>query len=70
MHQRHEHLLSPLTPAGHIILHNRDAACEAVFVPKPFEDPFRRRKNLSALLSMAGLALGIYFVHKSFELLL
>ena len=27
-------------------------------------------KNLSALLSMAGLALGIYFVHKSFELLL
>ena len=40
MHQRHKHLLSPLTPAGHVILHNRDAAREAVFVPKPLEDPF------------------------------
>src|SRR5271154_4709356 len=42
MHQRHEHLLSPLMPASHVILHNRDAACEAVFVPKPLEDPLRR----------------------------
>src|SRR5271167_1269845 len=42
MHQRHEHLLSPLMPAGHVILHNRDAAREAVFVPKPLEDPLRR----------------------------
>src|SRR5271167_164251 len=46
MHQRHKHLLSPLTPAGHVILHNRDAACEAVFVPKPLEDPFRRMQLL------------------------
>src|ERR1700724_3152746 len=41
MLQRHEHLLSPPMPAGHIILHNRDAACETVFVPKPLEDPLR-----------------------------
>ena len=46
MHQRHKHLLSPLTPAGHVILHNRDAAREAVFVPKPLEDPFRRMQLL------------------------
>ena len=42
MHQRYEHLLSPLPPAGHVILHDRDAACEAVFVPKSLEDPLRR----------------------------
>jgi hypothetical protein len=42
MHQRYEHLLSPLPPARHVILHDRDAACEAVFVPKPLEDPLRR----------------------------
>src|SRR5664280_1404257 len=41
MHQRHEHLLNSLTPAGHVILHNRDAACEAVLVPKPLKDPLR-----------------------------
>src|ERR1700732_1008715 len=41
MLQRHEHLLSPPMPAGHIILHNRDDACETVFVPKPLEDPLR-----------------------------
>jgi hypothetical protein len=41
MLQRHEHLLSPPMPAGHIIRHNRDAACETVFVPKPLEDPLR-----------------------------
>ena len=42
MHQRHEHLLSPLMPASYVILHNRDAACEAVFVPKPLEDQLCR----------------------------
>jgi hypothetical protein len=42
MHQRDEHLLSSLTPTGNVILHNRDAADEAVFGPKPFENPFRR----------------------------
>ena len=26
MLQRHKHLLSPLTPAGDVILHNREAA--------------------------------------------
>ena len=41
MLQRHEHLLSPPMPARHIILHDRDAAREAVFVPKPLEDPLR-----------------------------
>jgi hypothetical protein len=38
-HPRHEHLLSPLMPGSHVILHNRDAPCEPVFVPKPLEDP-------------------------------
>ncbi len=28
-------------PAGHIILHNCDAPCEVVFVPKPLEDLLR-----------------------------
>src|SRR6202521_2528107 len=42
MQQRNEHLLRPLMPAGHVILHNRDAARDAVFVPKPLEDPLRR----------------------------
>jgi hypothetical protein len=34
MNQRHEHLLSPLPPAGHVILHDRDAAGEAVLIPQ------------------------------------
>ena len=42
MHQRHEHLLRPLPPAGHVVLHDRDAAREAVLVPQPLEDPLRR----------------------------
>ena len=42
MHQRYEHLLRPLPPTRHVILHNRDAACEAVLVPKPLKDPLRR----------------------------
>ena len=42
MHQRHEHLLCPLSPAGDIVLHDCNAACEAVFVPKPLEDPLGR----------------------------
>ena len=42
MHQRHEHLLRPLPPTRHVVLHNRDAACEAVLVPKPLEDPLSR----------------------------
>jgi hypothetical protein len=42
MHQRYEHLLRPLPPTRHVILHDRDAAGEAVFVPKSLEDPLRR----------------------------
>src|SRR5665647_2876295 len=41
MHKRYEHLLRPLPPTRHVILHNRDATCEAVLVPKPLEDPLR-----------------------------
>src|SRR5664280_441522 len=41
MHQRYEHLLRPLPPTRHVILHNRDATCEAVLVPKPLADPLR-----------------------------
>ena len=33
MHQRHEHLPRSLTPACHVVLHDRDAAREAVLVP-------------------------------------
>src|SRR5450759_5950386 len=42
MHQRHEHLLRPLPPAGHIILHNRDATREPILIAEPLEDPLRR----------------------------
>ena len=42
MHQRHEHLLCPLPPAGDIVLHDCNAGSEAVFVPKPLEDPLGR----------------------------
>ena len=42
MHQRHEHLLRPLPPARHVVLHDRDAAREAVLVAQPLEDPLRR----------------------------
>jgi hypothetical protein len=42
MLQRHKHLLSPMTPAGDVILHNRKAAREAVLVPETLEDPLRR----------------------------
>src|SRR5271156_3978409 len=42
MHQRDEHLLRPLPPTRPVFLHDRDAACEVVLVPKPLEDPLRR----------------------------
>ena len=38
-----KHLLSPPTPAGDVILHNRvRPPCEAVLVPETLEDPLRR----------------------------
>jgi hypothetical protein len=40
--QRHEHLLRPLPPASHVVLHNGDAAGKAVLVPEPLEDPLGR----------------------------
>ena len=42
MHQRHEHLLGPLPPARHVVLHDGDAAGEAVLIPEPLEDPLGR----------------------------
>src|SRR5471030_264268 len=42
MHQRHEHLLRLLTPAGHIILYNRDATREPILTAEPLKDPLRR----------------------------
>ena len=42
MHQRYEHLLRPLPPTRNIVLHDREAAGEAVFVPNPLEDSLRR----------------------------
>ena len=42
MRQRYEHLLRSLPPTGNVVLHNRDAAREAVLVAKPFKNPLRR----------------------------
>src|SRR5450759_5810678 len=42
MHQRHEHLLRPLPPTRHVILHNRDAAREPILTAEPLKDPLRR----------------------------
>src|SRR3954447_14984866 len=42
MHQRYEHLLRSLPPAGHVILHDRDPAREAVLISQPLENPLRR----------------------------
>src|SRR5271163_4217837 len=39
MHQRHEHLLRPLPPAGNVVLHNRYAAREPILIAQPLEDP-------------------------------
>jgi hypothetical protein len=41
MRQRNEHLLAPLVPAGHVVLHDRDPTGKAVLVPKSLEDPLR-----------------------------
>jgi hypothetical protein len=38
VHQRHEHFLRPLPTASHVVLHDGDAAREAVLVPEPLED--------------------------------
>src|SRR3954462_8017338 len=42
MHQRYEHLLRSLPPAGHVILHDRDPTREAVLISQPLENPLRR----------------------------
>src|SRR3954471_20156908 len=42
MHQRDEHLLRSLPPAGHVILHDRDPTREAVLISQPLENPLRR----------------------------
>src|SRR5208283_2606509 len=42
MHQRYEHLLRPLPPTRHVILHDRDAAREPILIAEPLEDPLRR----------------------------
>jgi hypothetical protein len=54
MPQQHKHLLSPLTPAGDVILHNREAAREAVLVPD--QDPANARDR--ALPPIGGALLG------------
>jgi hypothetical protein len=55
-------LLSPLIPAGDVILHNRGAAREAVLVPETLEDPLLRmllvpRRDLSSkrMRSITGM---------------
>jgi len=42
MNQRDEHLLGSLPPARNVILHDRDAAREAVLIPQPLKYPLRR----------------------------
>ena len=42
MRQRYEHLLRPLPPAGNVVLHDGEAAREAVLVPQPLEDALGR----------------------------
>src|SRR4029453_5786969 len=44
--QRHEHLLRPLAPARHVVLHDGDAASKAVLVTKPLENPLGRVRLL------------------------
>ena len=41
MHQGYKHLLSPLMPAGHVVLHDRQPAGIAMLIPQPLEDPLR-----------------------------
>ena len=54
MLQRHKHLLCPLTPAGDVILHNREAAREAVLVPETLKDPLRRMLLFLILATVRG----------------
>jgi hypothetical protein len=42
MHERHEHLLRPLAPAGNVVLHNRDLARKPVLVAEPLENALAR----------------------------
>src|SRR5439155_4808071 len=42
MCQWDKHLPGPLTPAGNVVLHDRDAARKAVLVSKPLEYPLGR----------------------------
>ena len=42
MRQRHEHLAAPPIALPHVILHDRVAAGEPVFIAKPLEHPLRR----------------------------
>ena len=42
MHQRHEHLLCSLLPAGDIVLDDCNAAREPILIAEPLEDPLRR----------------------------
>ena len=62
MHQRYEHLLRPLPPTRNIVLHDREAAGEAVFVPNPLEDSLRRMRlryiNWKLILQIAQHAGG------------
>ena len=42
MRQRHEHLPLAHLPQPHVVLHDGVAACIAVLVPQPLEDPLGR----------------------------
>jgi hypothetical protein len=38
MNERHEHLLCPLAPTRHVVLHNRDLVSEPMLVARPFKN--------------------------------
>jgi hypothetical protein len=38
MNERHEHLLCPLAPTRHVVLHNRDLASEPMLVAQPLKN--------------------------------
>lgn len=42
MGQRHEHIPPPTLPLPDVVLHNRVAASEPIFVAKPLEHPLGR----------------------------
>src|SRR4030081_204162 len=65
MHQRHEHLLRPLPPAGDIVLHNRNAAREPILIAQPLEDPLCRLEKPIVRLILDGTVVRVRLDRKA-----